>query len=70
MRAPFDANQGLIILGAKLWGPTGSVVLRVALDTGATSTIVNVGILVAVGYDLLRSSDDAGSRSSDDGERR
>jgi predicted aspartyl protease len=57
VRAPFDANQGLIILGAKLWGPTGSVVLRVALDTGATSTIVNVGILVAVGYDPAMAPD-------------
>jgi predicted aspartyl protease len=25
--------------------------LRLALDTGATSTVVNVGMLVAVGYD-------------------
>jgi predicted aspartyl protease len=27
------------------------VLLRFALDTGATSTVVNVGLLVAVGYD-------------------
>ena len=51
MTARFDEKQGLIILAARLWGPTGRVVLKVALDTGATSTIVNVGLLVAAGYD-------------------
>ena len=39
------------MVGAELFGPTGSAVLRFALDTGATSTIVNVGLLVAIGYD-------------------
>lgn len=33
------------------------MVLRVALDTGATSTIVNVGILVAVVYDPAMTPD-------------
>ena len=51
MRAPFDAKRGLIIVGAKLWGPTGNAVLQLALDTGATATTVNMGILIAVGYD-------------------
>jgi hypothetical protein len=51
MSFPFDPQQGLIIVQAELWGPTGSVILRLALDTGATSTVVNVGLLVAVGYD-------------------
>lgn len=51
MNCPFDPQQGLIIVGAELWGPAGSVVLRLALDTGATSTVVNVALLVAVGYD-------------------
>lgn len=47
----FEPQQGLIILRAELWGPSGSAVLRLALDTGATGTVVNVGMLVAVGYD-------------------
>ena len=51
MSAPFDPQQGLIVVPAELWGPTGSVVLRLALDTGATSTVVNVALLVTVGYD-------------------
>ena len=51
MSVPFDPQQRLIVVPAELWGPTGSVVLRLALDTGATSTVVNVALLVAVGYD-------------------
>jgi predicted aspartyl protease len=51
VRVSFDRRQGLVILGARLWGPTGNAVLRLALDTGATSTIIDVGLLLAVGYD-------------------
>ena len=51
MSFPFGPQQGLIIVRAELWGSAGSVVLRLALDTGATGTVVNVGMLVAIGYD-------------------
>jgi hypothetical protein len=51
MSFPFEPQQGLIIVRAELWGPSGSAVLRLALDTGATGIVVNVGMLVAVGYD-------------------
>lgn len=51
MSLPFDPQQGLIIVRTELWGPTGSAVLRLALDTGATATVVNIAMLVAVGYD-------------------
>jgi predicted aspartyl protease len=51
MSAPFDAGQGLIIVPAEVWGGSGNAVLRLAVDTGATSTIINVGPLVAIGYD-------------------
>jgi len=51
MSFPFDSQQGLIIVHAELWGPSGSAVLRLALDTGATGTVVNIGLLVALGYD-------------------
>jgi hypothetical protein len=52
----FDSRRGLIVVKAELWGPSGSGVLQLALDTGATSTLVNVGMLVALclrcgGYD-------------------
>ena len=51
MSSAFDPQQGLIIVRTELWGPTGSAVLRLALDTGATATVVNIAMLVAVGYD-------------------
>jgi len=51
MNFPFDPQQGLIIVSAELWGPAGSIVLQLALDTGATSSVVNVAPLIAVGYD-------------------
>jgi len=57
MHISFDSRQGLIIVRAELWGPTGSGVIRLALDTGATSTVVNVGMLVAIGYDPALAAD-------------
>ena len=51
MSFPFDPQQGLIIVPVELWGPSGSAILRLALDTGATGTMVNTGMLVALGYD-------------------
>ncbi|MBI3249085.1 MAG: retropepsin-like domain-containing protein [Deltaproteobacteria bacterium] len=51
MSFPFDSQQGLIMVRAELWGPAGSIVLRLALDTGATGTVVNIGMLVTIGYD-------------------
>ncbi len=51
MNFSFDQHQGLIIVRAELLGPLGSAVLRLALDTGATDTLINVGLLIAIGYD-------------------
>jgi hypothetical protein len=51
MTFPFDARYRLIIVRAEIWGPTGSAVLRLALDTGATGTMSNTALLVAVGCD-------------------
>lgn len=51
MSVAFDARQGLVVANAEVFGPAGSVVLRLALDTGATATMINAGPLVAIGYD-------------------
>jgi predicted aspartyl protease len=48
---PFDPRQGLIVVWTELSGPDGRVRLRLALDTGASGTMINVGHLVAIGYD-------------------
>jgi len=47
----FNPHQGLVIVPAELTGPAGSAVLRLALDTGATATVIGVAMLVVVGYD-------------------
>jgi predicted aspartyl protease len=51
MSFSFNPHRGLIIVHAELEGPSGSAILRLALDTGATSTAINVGMLVSIGYD-------------------
>jgi len=51
MSIPFEPLTELIIVRAELEGPSGSAVLRLALDTGATATLVNAGMLVSIGYD-------------------
>ena len=57
MSSSFDPAQGLIIVNTELHGPIGSVILRLALDTGATGTIINSGMLVSIGYDPSLSPD-------------
>jgi predicted aspartyl protease len=51
MSFPFNAHQGLIIIQAELEGPTGNAVLQLALDTGATGSMVNTAMLLSIGYD-------------------
>jgi Aspartyl protease len=51
MSFPFNPQQGLLLVQAVLDGPTGTATLRMALDTGATGTLISSAILVAVGYD-------------------
>ena len=51
MSFKFDATEGLIFISAELFGPSGTGTLRLALDTGATTTVINTVQLMAVGYD-------------------
>ena len=44
-------TEGLVVVAAALSGPGGTAILRLALDTGATTTLVNAGMLVSIGYD-------------------
>jgi hypothetical protein len=53
----FEPTFGLVIVQAELWGPTGSTVLRLALDTGAMTTLINAAPLALVGYDPAVSPD-------------
>jgi predicted aspartyl protease len=51
MSFSFDGQQGLIVVPVRLTGPSGTAVVRLALDTGATRTLINASLLIAVGYD-------------------
>ena len=51
MKYLFDHRIGLVIVSAELFGPAGSIVVRLALDTGATGTTINAALLNAIGYD-------------------
>ena len=51
MSFSFNAQRGLIIVQTELFGPGGSIILRLALDTGATGTMINVAPLATIGYD-------------------
>jgi predicted aspartyl protease len=57
MSVRFDPQHGLIVIAAELQGPSGNAVLRLALDTGATTTLLNNSLLVAAGYDPAKSED-------------
>lgn len=47
----FDPKEGLIVVPTKIWGPKGDSIVRLALDTGATSSLVNWDVIVLLGYD-------------------
>lgn len=51
MSFAFDAQKGLIVVPVELTGPSGLVAVRLALDTGATNSLINAAPLVLVGYD-------------------
>lgn len=48
---PLDPVKSLIPVEVLLEGPTGRLLIHMALDTGATYTIVPAGTLRAIGYD-------------------
>lgn len=51
MSFAFNPHQGLVIVRAQIWGPSGTGILLLALDTGATSTLVSQSRLMQLGYD-------------------
>lgn len=57
MSVSFNPAEGLVIVFAALDGPSGKGVLRLAVDTGATVTLINAPSLVMAGYDPALSND-------------
>jgi predicted aspartyl protease len=57
MTHAFDPSEGLIVVSAVICGPAGDAVVRLALDTGATTTLISVDPLIGIGIDPDASSD-------------
>ena len=51
MSTTFNPVSGLVVVHVRIHGPTGEAIARLALDTGATTTLVSEAILVAAGCD-------------------
>jgi predicted aspartyl protease len=51
MTASFEPEEGLVRVATHIWGPFGDTVACLALDTGATRTILSSAVLVLPGYD-------------------
>jgi predicted aspartyl protease len=51
MSLGFNPKEGLIIVPTRLFGPVGDAIVQLALDTGATGSLVNWDIAVLLGYD-------------------
>ncbi len=51
MKIKFDATQGLIVIPTRLHGSQGDTIVRLALDTGATGSMINWDVATLLGYD-------------------
>ena len=57
----FNPHDRMIVVGAQLYGPSNKIVLRLALDTGSSRTMVAIAPLVTVGYEPALAGDVFGS---------
>ena len=48
---PFNPKQGPILVAAEATGPTGIANLKLVLDTGATTSLINLSTLLYLGFD-------------------
>lgn len=51
MKIKFDPTQGLIVISTRLHGFDTDTIARLALDTGATGSMINWDLAVLLGYD-------------------
>ena len=64
MKTSFNGKYGLIDLTAKIYrrkkdGELKDLILNLALDTGASGTVISQKRLTAIGYDLKNAEDEA-----------
>lgn len=51
MSFKFNSKEGLIVVPTRLYGPSGDTIVQLALDTGATGSLINWDVAVLIGYD-------------------
>ena len=51
MNIKFDPKRGLIVIPTRLFGIHTDTIVQLALDTGATSSMINWDVAVLLGYD-------------------
>ncbi|MBS1786085.1 MAG: retropepsin-like domain-containing protein [Acidobacteria bacterium] len=52
MKIRFDPQDNLVFIRARIFGPDGRSSLLLALDTGASATLISRKQLLRIGYDL------------------
>jgi predicted aspartyl protease len=57
MTLEFDGSAGLVVVPTRIHGPKGTAILQLALDTGATTTLINSEVLALIGYESKTSAD-------------
>ena len=57
MRMRFDPHEGLIYVSTRIVGPDGDAIAQLALDTGATTSMINSETLGLLGYDTTATTD-------------
>jgi predicted aspartyl protease len=51
LKYQFDSKAGIVLVKTKLYGPRGDAIVNLALDTGATWTLVSWETAVQLDYD-------------------
>ncbi len=49
---PFDPKAGLVVVPAHIYGPVGEIIVRLAIDTGSTASILSQDMLIGMGYNV------------------
>lgn len=57
MSVPFVPQAEIILVSAAVTGPNGMRLMRLAIDTGASVTLINSGLLNSLGYSLTEVSE-------------
>lgn len=52
MKGTFDLAEKLIVVRALVLGPQREIGVKLALDTGATRTVIGLSTLILAGYDI------------------